>query len=117
MLITESKYSQAFSKHFGEDPMTEEINKYKLENDKVVTILDELASKQTEVEELNEIKHERQEKTARKEIWANRKRLPKRDPVTPEIYQALIDATGSISLAITAIQQHAAIIICISMDN
>jgi integrase len=48
---------------------------------------------ETLVEELNQIKQERQEKAARKEVWANRKRLPKRDPVTPEIYQALIDAT------------------------
>ena len=48
---------------------------------------------ETVVEELNQIKQERQEKAARKEVWANRKRLPKRDPVTPEIYQALIDAT------------------------
>ena len=48
---------------------------------------------ETVVEELNQIKQERQEKAARKEVWANRKRLPKRDSVTPEIYQALIDAT------------------------
>lgn len=48
---------------------------------------------ETVVEELNQIKQERQEKAARKEVWANRKRFPKRDPVTPEIYQALIDAT------------------------
>lgn len=48
---------------------------------------------ETVVEELNQIKQERQEKAARKEVWANRKRLPKRDPLTPEIYQALIDAT------------------------
>lgn len=48
---------------------------------------------ETVVEELNQFKRERQEKTARKEAWAKRKRLPKRDPVTPQIYQALIDAT------------------------
>ena len=48
---------------------------------------------ETVVEELNQLKKERQERAARKEIWANRKRLPKRDPVTPEIYQALIGAT------------------------
>ena len=47
----------------------------------------------TVVEELNQIKQERQEKAACKEVWAKRKRLPKRDPVTPEIYQALIDET------------------------
>ena len=48
---------------------------------------------ETVVEELNQIKQERQEKAARKEVWANRKGLAKRDPVTPEIYQALINAT------------------------
>jgi integrase len=47
---------------------------------------------ETVVEELNQFKRERQEKTARKEAWAKRKRLPKRDPVTPQIYQALIEA-------------------------
>nr|UDP55502.1 hypothetical protein orf104a [Schizostauron trachyderma] len=44
-------------------------------------------------EELNQIKQERQEKAARKEAWAKRKSLPKRDPVTPEIYQTLINIT------------------------
>ena len=29
----------------------------------------------------------------RKEAFANRERLPKRDPVTPEIYQTLINGT------------------------
>lgn len=33
---------------------------------------------ETVVEELNQIKQERQEKAARKEVWANRKRFPKR---------------------------------------
>jgi integrase len=43
---------------------------------------------ETVVEELNQIKKERQEKAAR----ANRKRLPKRDPMTAEIYKELIKA-------------------------
>jgi len=44
------------------------------------------------VEELSIIKQEREEKVARKEAWANRKRLPKRDPMTGEIYRELIRA-------------------------
>jgi integrase len=45
---------------------------------------------ETVVEELNQIKEERQEKVAQKEARANRKRLPKRDPMTAEIYNELI---------------------------
>jgi integrase len=64
------------------------------QNQKLVKLNKQLTQQlETVVEELNQIKQERQEKAARKEVWANRKRLPKRDPVTPEIYQALIDAT------------------------
>ena len=44
------------------------------------------------VEELSTIKQEREEKVARKEAWANRKRFPKRDPMTGEIYRELIRA-------------------------
>ena len=44
------------------------------------------------VEELNQIKQERQEKKIRKQTRANRKRLPKRDPMTGEIYKKLIQA-------------------------
>ena len=44
------------------------------------------------VRELNQIKQEREEKTARKETRANRKRLPKRDPMTGQIYKELIKA-------------------------
>ena len=42
------------------------------------------------LKELNLIKQEREEKAARKEARANRKRLPKRDPMTCEIYKELI---------------------------
>ena len=42
------------------------------------------------VDELNAIKEEREEKAARKEARANRKRLPKRDSMTAEIYKKLI---------------------------
>ena len=44
------------------------------------------------VRELNQIKQEREEQTARKETRANRKRLPKRDPMTGQIYKELIKA-------------------------
>ena len=44
------------------------------------------------VGELNQIKKERQEKEIRKQARANRKRLPKRDPMTREIYKELIKA-------------------------
>jgi len=43
-------------------------------------------------EELNLLKKEREEKAARKKIRANRNRLAKRQPITPEIYRALIKA-------------------------
>lgn len=42
------------------------------------------------VAELNQIKQERTEKEIRKQTRANRKRLPKRDPMTAEIYKELI---------------------------
>ena len=42
------------------------------------------------VDELNAIKQEREEKAVRKEARANRKRLPKRDLMTAEIYKELI---------------------------
>ena len=51
----------------------------------------------TVVEELNQIKQERQEKEIRKQARANRKRLPKRQPITPEIYKLLIEAAGNTS--------------------
>ena len=49
----------------------------------------------TVVKELNELKKEREAKMSRKEARANRKRVPKRDPVTPEVYEALINETES----------------------
>ena len=45
--------------------------------------------------ELNVLKKEREEKAARKEARANRKRLPKRQPITREIYRLLMQATKS----------------------
>ena len=47
---------------------------------------------QTVVTELDQIQLERQEKENRKQARANRNRLPKRDPMTSEIYQELINA-------------------------
>ena len=44
------------------------------------------------VKELNLIKKERQEKEIRKQARANRKRLPKREPMTAEIYKKLLQA-------------------------
>jgi hypothetical protein len=40
--------------------------------------------------ELNVVKKEREGKAARKRVWSNRKRLPKRDPISSEIYNLLI---------------------------
>ena len=45
------------------------------------------------LKKLNAIKEEREEKAARKEARANRKQLPKRDPMTGEIYRELMRAT------------------------
>jgi site-specific recombinase XerD len=56
-------------------------------NDQLKQQLDDL------IKELNTIKQEREEKAARKEARANRKRLPKRDPMTCEIYTELMKAT------------------------
>ena len=42
------------------------------------------------LKELNVIKQERENKAARREKWAKRKRLPKRDPINSEIYNLLI---------------------------
>ena len=45
------------------------------------------------LKEFDELKKDQEEKASRKKARANRRRLAKRDPVTPEIYNALIDAT------------------------
>ena len=44
------------------------------------------------VAELNQIQQERQEKEIRKQARTNRKRSPKRDPMTAEIYKKLLQA-------------------------
>jgi site-specific recombinase XerD len=47
---------------------------------------------ETILEELNILKQERAEKENRKQARANRKRLPRRDPMTAEIYKKLLKA-------------------------
>ncbi len=62
-----------------------------LQNQQLLDLNQELKQQlETVVEELNQIKQEREEKAARKEAWTNRKRLPKRDPMTREMYNELI---------------------------
>lgn len=65
-----------------------------LRNEELLKSNDQLNQPLDEVlKELNAIKQKREEKTARKEARANRKRLPKRDPMTGEIYKELMRAT------------------------
>ena len=62
-----------------------------LQNQQILNLNQELRQQLTAVnEELKQIKQEREEKAERKERWSNRKRLPKRDPINPEIYNLLI---------------------------
>ena len=64
-----------------------------LRNEELLKSNDQLKQQLDDViKELNTIKQERDEKAARKEAWTNRKRLPKRDPMTAEIYTELIRA-------------------------
>ena len=62
-----------------------------LRNEELLKSNNQLKQQLGEVlQELSVIKQERKEKAARKEARANRKRLPKRDPMTAEIYKKLI---------------------------
>jgi len=64
-----------------------------LRNEELLKSNDQLKQQLDDViKELNTIKQEREEKAARKEAWTNRKRLPKRDPMTAEIYTELMRA-------------------------
>ena len=66
------------------------------QNHKLIKLNESLSRKLERVEnELNMLKQEREEKASRKEARTNRKRLPKRDPVTREIYNFLIQAVVS----------------------
>ena len=65
-----------------------------LRNEELINSNRQLKQQLDEVlKELNAIKQERQEKAVRKEARAKRKRLPKRDPMTAEIYRELIKET------------------------
>jgi len=68
------------------ETLKDELSKILKSNDQLKQQL------KTVVEELNQIKQERQEKEIRKQARANRKRLPKRDPMTAEIYKEVIKA-------------------------
>ena len=64
-----------------------------LRNEELLKSNDQLKQQLDDViKELNTIKQEREEKAAWKEAWTNRKRLPKRDPMTAEIYTELMRA-------------------------
>ena len=66
------------------------------QNSELLELNKELSQQlETVVKELNVLKKEREEKAARKEARANRKRFPKRQPITPEIYRLLIQAAES----------------------
>ncbi len=81
-----------------------------LRNEELLKSNDQLKQQLDEVlKELNAIKQEREEKAARKEAWTNRKRLPKRDPMTAEIYTELMRAAEGP----TYIQLRTRIALCI----
>ena len=81
-----------------------------LRNEELLKVNDQLKQQLDDViKELNTIKQECEEKAARKEAWTNRKRLPKRDPMTAEIYTELMrNAEGP-----TYIQLRTRIALCI----
>ena len=81
-----------------------------LRNEELLKSNDQLKQQLDDViKELNTIKQEREEKAARKEAWTNRKRLPKRDPMTAEIYTQLMRAAEGP----TYIQLRTRIALCI----
>jgi integrase len=81
-----------------------------LRNEELLKSNDQLKQQLDDViKELNTIKQEREEKVARKEAWTNRKRLPKRDPMTVKIYTELMRAAEGP----TYIQLRTRIALCI----
>ena len=81
-----------------------------LRNEELLKSNDQLKEQLDDVlKELNVIKQEREEKTRRREKWAKRKRLPKRDPMTANIYTELMRAAEGP----TYIQLRTRIAICI----
>nr|YP_010448085.1 hypothetical protein NRL27_pgp114 [Nitzschia dubiiformis]UTQ75566.1 hypothetical protein [Nitzschia dubiiformis] len=62
-----------------------------LRNEELLKSNEQLKQQLAEVlNELNAVKKKREEKTVRREKWAKRKRLPKRDSINSEIYNLLI---------------------------
>nr|AWT38940.1 putative integrase/recombinase protein [Eunotogramma sp.] len=62
-----------------------------LRNEELLQSNDQLKEQLDDVlKELNAVKKKQEEKDARREKWAKRKRLPKRDPINSEIYNLLI---------------------------
>lgn len=49
MLMIEPKYSKAFSEFYAEDFRREPVDEFKMQNNNVVSILDEIAAKRAEV--------------------------------------------------------------------
>ena len=81
-----------------------------LRNEELLKSNDQLKEQLDDVlKELNVIKQEREEKTRRREKWAKRKRLPKRDPMTANIYTELMRAAEGP----TYIQLRTRIALCI----
>ena len=81
-----------------------------LRNEELLKSNDQLKQQLDDViKELNTIKQEREEKAARKEAWTNRKRLPKRDAMTAQIYTELMRAAEGP----TYIQLRTRIALCI----
>ena len=66
-----------------------------LRNQELVELNTELTQQLgTIIAELNQIKQEHREKEIRKQARVNRKRLPKREPMTAEIYKKLVQAAA-----------------------
>ena len=62
-----------------------------LRYEKLLKSKDEMKDQLDDVlKKLNAMEKEKEEKAARREKWAKRKRLPKRDPMTAQIYKELI---------------------------
>jgi len=73
-----------------------------LRNEELLKLNEQLNQQLAEVlTELNTIKQEREQKAAYKKAWANRTRLPKRDPIDYKIYKLLIQESEGPSYVAT----------------
>ena len=73
-----------------------------LRNEELLKLNEQLNQQLAEVlTELNTIKQEREQKAACKKAWANRTRLPKRDPIDYKIYKLLIQESEGPSYVAT----------------